>query len=108
MDLLKKYGLIILTAGAILAALIVYSLNVPRNRESNLIERVIMTVVTPVLKPATRVSVFFKDVWDGYINLVDVRHENQRLLRQVKELNARVVAGNEDFQANQRLTRLLD
>jgi len=108
MDLLKKYGLFGLIAGAILMALIIYSLNVPRNREANLIERTIMTVFAPVLKPAARASLYFEHAWDGYINLVHVHQDNLSLLKQVKELNARVVAGNEIHQANQRLTRLLD
>lgn len=108
MDLLKKYGLVGVMAGAILMALIIYSLNVPRNREANLIERAVMTVFAPVLKPAARVSRFFGEAWDGYINLVHVHQENRTLLQQVKELNARITAGNEVYQANQRLTRLLD
>jgi rod shape-determining protein MreC len=108
MDFLKKYVLIMLIAGAFLVALIFYSLNVPRNREANLIERSIMTVIAPILKPAARVSVFFEEAWDGYFNLVNVHHENLRLIQQVKQLNARVVEGNEVHQANQRLTRLLD
>jgi rod shape-determining protein MreC len=108
MDLLKKYGLIALVGGAFFVALIFYSLNVPRNREANLIERVIMTIFAPVLKPAARVSNFFEDAWDEYVNLVNVHHENQRLIQMVKELNARVVAGYDVQQQNQRLIRLLD
>jgi rod shape-determining protein MreC len=108
MDFIKKYVLIMLVAGAFLVALIFYSLNVPRNREANLIERSVMTVFAPVMKPAARVSAFFEDAWDGYIDLVNIHRENMRLLQIIKDLNARVVAGNEDHQENQRLTRLLN
>lgn len=108
MDLLKKYGMFALIAGAVFVALIFYSLNIPRNREANMVERAVMAVFAPVLKPAARTSVFFEHAWDGYINLVNVHQENQQLLQQVKELNARVVAGNEDRQENLRLSRLLE
>jgi len=108
MEILKKYGLFVLVAGAILVALIFYSLNIPRNREANFFERTIMSVFSPIMKPATRVSGFFEEAWDGYISLVHVHQENKRLLQLVKDLNARVVAGNEVHQANLRLARLLD
>jgi len=108
MDFLKKYGLIAMVGAGTLFALIFYSLNVPHNREANVIERGVMTVFAPLMKPVVTVSRFFTDAWDGYIDLVHVRQENQKLLVQVKELNARVVAGGEVLQANQRLTRLLE
>src|SRR6185369_8725281 len=108
MDLFKKYGLIALIGTGVFAALIFYSLNVPRNREANLIERGTMTVIVPILKPAARLSGFFEDAWDGYINLVNVHRENLKLRDEIKELNARVVAGNEAQKSNQRLEFLLE
>lgn len=108
MDLLKKYGLIALAGTGIFAALLFYSLNVPRYREANLVERGIMSAFAPFMKPAARVSGFFEDAWDGYISLVDVHHENMKLRDEIRELNARVMASNEAIQANQRLTHLLE
>ncbi len=108
MEYFKKYGLIVLAGGGVLLALIFYSLNVPRNREANAIERGVMTVFSPILVPAARVSGFFEDVWDGYISLVHVQQENLRLRKEIRELNERVYAGNETLLANQRLSRLLD
>lgn len=107
MDLFKKYALIILITTGILAALIFYSLNVPRSREANFIERGIMTVFAPVLKPAAQVSGFFEDAWDGYISLLDEHRENLRLREEVRELNTRVAAANEAMQAKARLEHLL-
>lgn len=108
MDLFKKYGLIALIGAGLLAALLFYSLNIPLNREANIIEREIMALFAPIMKPAARVSGFFEDAWNDYISLVDVRRENLRLHDQIRELNGRVVAGSEALQANQRLTRLLE
>jgi rod shape-determining protein MreC len=108
MDFFKKYTLIILTTLGILAALIFYSLNIPHNRDANVIERGVMTVFAPVMSEASRLSTFFEAAWDNYIDLVNVRHENLRLREDIKTLNGRIVAAEEAFLANQRLTRLLD
>jgi rod shape-determining protein MreC len=108
MDLFKKYGLIALAGTGIFAALLFYSVNVPRYREANFVERGIMSIFAPLMKPAAKVSGFFEDAWDGYISLVKVHHENLRLRDEIRELNARVMAGNEALQANQRLSHLLE
>lgn len=108
MELLKKYGLIVLAGTGVFAALLFYSLNIPRYREANLVERVMLTVFSPVMKPAAKVSGFFEDAWDGYISLVDVHKENLRLRKEISELNARVMAGNEALQSNERLKHLLE
>jgi rod shape-determining protein MreC len=66
-----------------------------------------LTVVAPVMKPAARVSGYFEDAWDNYINLVGVRQENLILRDELKALNARIVADSETALANQRLEKLL-
>lgn len=108
MELLKKYGLALLIAIGILGALIFYTLNIPRSREANFVERGIMSVFAPILKPAARVSGLFEDAWDNYINLVDVRRENLKLREEIRELNGRIAAGNEALLAKGRLEHLLD
>ena len=108
MDSLKKYGLIVSIGLGILLSLMFYSLNIPHNREANAIERGVMFVFAPVLKPMSVVSGFFEDALDGYVNLVGVRKENLQLRQEIRGLNARVMAGNELLHANQRLMHLLD
>lgn len=98
----------LLTGIGILVALLVFSLNVPRNREANIIERSVLYILSPILKPVAKVSGFIEDVWDGYIRLVDTHNENMRLRDDIRALNLRVLAGNEALLANQRLERLLD
>jgi rod shape-determining protein MreC len=107
MEFFKKFGLVLLTGTGILAALIFYSLNIPHKRNANFIERGVMMVFSPVMKPAARVSGFFEDAWDNYINLVDVRLENLRLRDEIKGLNTRIVTAEETRLANQRLEKLL-
>jgi rod shape-determining protein MreC len=107
MDFLKKFGLVLLTGIGILSALIFYSLNIPHKRNANFIERGVMIVFSPAMKPAARISGFFEDAWDNYINLVDVRRENLHLRDEIKELNTRIVTAGETTLANQRFEKLL-
>jgi rod shape-determining protein MreC len=107
MEFIKKFGLILLAGLGILAALIFYSLNIPHKRSANFVERGVLTVFAPVMKPAIRVSGFFEDAWDNYLNLVGVRQENLLMREEIRELNARIVAAGETALTNQRLEKLL-
>lgn len=108
MDFLKKHMYPLLTGIGILAALLFFSLNVPRNREANALERSVLSVLSPILQPVSRMSGFVEDIWDGYIRLVDTHRENMRLREDIRALNLRVLEGNEALLSNQRLQRLLD
>ena len=108
MDFLKKYMYQLLTGIGILLALLVFSLNVPRNREANILERSVLNVLAPLLQPVSRMSGFVEDIWDGYIRLADTHRENIQLREDVRSLNLRVLEGNEAHLANQRFERLLD
>lgn len=108
MDNLKKYGLIAIVCAVMLMALVVFSLNIPRNREANVLERCVLTLVSPLMRPVAGVGRFCADVWNGYINLVDVQQDNLRLTREIKELNTKLVAQNEAVLENRRLVRLLE
>ncbi|MDD2580792.1 MAG: rod shape-determining protein MreC [Desulfuromonadaceae bacterium] len=108
MDFIKKYMYQLLTGIGILAALLFFSLNVPHNREANIIERSALSILTPLFQPVSRVSGFVEEIWDSYIQLVDTHHENVRLREDIRSLNLRVQKENEALLANQRLERLLD
>ncbi len=108
MDFLKKYMYPLLTGSCILVALLVFSLNVPNNREANVIERTVLGVLSPLLHPVYRVSGFVEDLWDRYMRLVDTHSENMRLREDIRALNLRVLEANEAFLANKRLELLLN
>ncbi len=108
MDFFKKHMYPLLTGIGILVALLFFSLNIPHNREANIIERSVLSALSPLLQPVSRVSGFIKDVWDDYIRLVDTNRENRQLREDVRSLNLRVLEGNEAVLANQRLERLLE
>ncbi len=108
MDFLKKYLYPLLTGIGILVALLVFSLNVPLNREANVIERSVLGVLSPLLRPVSRISGFVEDIWDGYIQLVDTNRENMRLREDIRGLNLRMLEANEAFLSNRRLELLLE
>ena len=108
MDFLKKYMYPLLTGSCILVALLVFSLNVPNNREANVIERTVLGVLSPLLHPVYRVSGFVVDMWDRYMRLVDTHSENMRLREDIRALNLRVLEADEAFLANKRLELLLN
>lgn len=97
-----------MTGISLLAALILFSLNVPRNREANTVERAVMNLFAPVLKPVAHVSGLIERTWDGYISLINVRSENIKLHSAIKDLNSRLASGDEALLENKRLESLLD
>jgi rod shape-determining protein MreC len=107
MEFFKKFGYALLVGIGVLAALIFYSLNIPHKRSANFVERGVMTVFAPIMKPVARMSGYVEDVWDDYLNLVGVRQENLRMRNEIKGLNARIAASAETVLANQRLEKLL-
>ncbi|MDD2856805.1 MAG: rod shape-determining protein MreC, partial [Desulfuromonadaceae bacterium] len=108
MEFLKKHLFPILTGVGIMAALLFFSLNVPHNREANIIERTILSGFSTLFEPAARAGNFVEDICDGYIRLVDTHKENLRLQDDIRKLNIRVLEGNEAVLTNKRLERLLD
>lgn len=108
MEFIKKYMYPLLTGIGILVALLFFSLNVPRNREANIIERSVLSITSPLLLPVSMASTFVEDIWDNYIQLVGTNRENLRLREDIRKLNQRVLEENEALLANQRLEKLLD
>lgn len=108
MEFIKRYLVVLLTGIGILAALIFFSVNIPRNREANSLERGVLTLLSPVLHPAARLSGTLEDVWDGYLRLIDTQRENLRLREDIRALNTRLLEMQEALQSNQRLERLLE
>jgi len=69
--------------------------------------RVVVETVSPLQRAVTWCGQSMVDLWDGYVNLIGVHEENQRLREQARRFQAEVVAYREDRLANARLRRLL-
>lgn len=108
MDLFRKYLALLVSGVVITAALLFYLLNIPANREANMLERFLLDAMAPVMQPFSQTGRFFTETWSGYVDLVNVRKENQTLKEQVKQLHMKLIEGQEASQANLRLNRLLE
>lgn len=108
MEFIKKYMAALITGIGLLGALILFSLNVPNSREANAIERAVMNLLTPLLKPVAALNDVVEKTWDGYVSLINVRRENERLRHEIKELSSRIAAGDEAMLENRRLDHLLE
>jgi rod shape-determining protein MreC len=107
-DLLRNHLLSLLIAIGLLAALILYSLNLPRAREANWVEQAVGSSLAPVLRPAKWLGALPDRIWHDYLNLVQVRRENVKLREDIKTLNQSLAAAGEQLHEHERLKRLLE
>lgn len=107
-ELLRKYYLPILFGAGLLAALLLFTLNLPKARQANLLERGVNSSLAPAQQQSSQGGGFLIDIWSKYIALVDLKQENDRLKGDVKQLNSALVAAGESLRENERLSRLLD
>ncbi|GAW66052.1 rod shape-determining protein MreC [Geoanaerobacter pelophilus] len=107
-NFLIRYRRFLLTAAILLAAFLTYALNLRNKEHANPVERAVMTLTAPIAGSAAFLSGGVGDIWNNYIDLIEVRRENVELRRSVKRLNERIVANNEAIAENQRLKAMLD
>lgn len=107
MDFFKKYFYQLLMGAGILFGILFFSMNIPHNREANILERSILWGLAPILKPVSQLGGIVEDSWNSYINLVDTHRENIRLREDIRTLNLRILEGDEALLANKRLENLL-
>lgn len=108
LNFIRKHILHIVVGIGLLAALLVYSLNLPKAGQANLAERSVGSVLAPVQGEVSRGAYFPLYVWENYMALVNVRRENQRLKADVRELNSRLASAEEARLENERLNALLN
>ncbi len=106
-EFIRKYRIYIGGGVILLAAFIFFSLNLKNKGHANVFERGVMNLMAPLYGVVARVNGFASDVWNDYLNLIDVRKENKQLRESVKLLNSRLVAVGEESSANERLQKLL-
>lgn len=107
-DFFKKNLLLVLVGIGLLLALIMFSLNLSRSHQANMLERGVNGTIAPMQEQATRSSGFFVRIWRSYIALVDLKQENIQLKAEIKKLNSSLLSASEAVLENERLVRLLD
>ncbi|MBI3811719.1 MAG: rod shape-determining protein MreC [Nitrospirae bacterium] len=70
--------------------------------------RPVVFVISGLQKGLTWIGGGFGTVWNGYVNLVSVRRENEQLRRDLARLQNETIRLQEDAHANERLQELLD
>ncbi len=108
LDFLKKNSLPLLIVSGLLAAIIVYSLNLPRKEDANIIEKGVGSALAPLQRQASSGGGFLYRLWYGYIDLVDVRKENRQLREEINALNKTLASAGEAIRENDRLLKLVE
>jgi rod shape-determining protein MreC len=108
MQLVRRFYSHFLAAFLVAGALGLLSTQVGHEADYGPAGRLLIEAVAPLQGGVTYAGQSIAGVWNGYIGLIGVNHENRQLKEQVRRLQAQVVAGSEDRLANQRLQKLLD
>lgn len=106
-NFIKKNILHIIVGIGLLAALLVYTLNLPKSERANLVERGVGNALAPLQGEVYRGAGFPLRLWENYLALVQVRRENIRLKEDIQHLNSRLADAGEALRENARLTELL-
>jgi rod shape-determining protein MreC len=105
---LIRHKRFLITALLLVAAFFTYALNLRNKEHANPLERSVMAVTAPLAQGVAVTNGTLGNLWNDYIDLIEVRRENKELRKSVKRLNERIVADNEAVAANIRLKALLD
>ncbi len=106
LDLLKRFRLFITAVLFLFLALVLLAVYAREDRETSLVEKVLMQVAFPFQQGAQKTFLWFKGVGEDYIFLSAVQQENRDLRKMIytlKEENNRL---REALQADERLGKL--
>jgi rod shape-determining protein MreC len=104
----KKYRPILLGLALLLAALLLYSLNLRQKESTSLFEQAVITVTSPLQKGFDLAAEQVADWWNHYVWLVDAARENEALRAENRLLKGEIDDLREIRLANERLRKLLE
>lgn len=102
-----KYKKIIVLLIFLLLLLVLMTTQAKRDKEPGLVENIVVYIISPIQRIVTYSTRGFQKIWSGYINLVGIRKENQRLKKEIQILKEDNNKINEAVLANKRLRELL-
>jgi rod shape-determining protein MreC len=106
LDLLKRFRLFITAVLFLFLALVLLALYVREDRQTSLVEKVLMQVAFPFQQGAQKTFLWFKEVGEDYVFLSGVQQENRdlrKIIDRLKEENNRL---RESLQTDERLKKL--
>lgn len=106
-ELLKKKRTLVAAAAALTAALLLYSYSLKSREHANPFERGVLTLSAPLIGIISSANRYLLSFWNNYLALVMTQSENQSLRESVRQLNVRVIEGQDAILENERLKNLL-
>lgn len=103
-----KYKAVIITIVLFFIAIQLFSLNLREKKSQNFISGIVLTVTYYPQKFIYAISDKVMNVWQDYVDLLDIRQENIKLKKEVEELKQDRFELAEAGIQNQRLKKLLD
>jgi rod shape-determining protein MreC len=91
----------------ILCALLLTTVRTRMASRTSFVEALMLSIVMPLQEAINGITQSISDLWNGYINLLQVRSENLRLRRQLAELQGELHRYREAYLQQQRLRDLL-
>ena len=107
MSFLSRYKDVIVCILALVIPFFFLKANLKEEGELNAIDRVVLTISSPIQWAATATAEAVGDVWTDYIYLVDLREENERLRFENRRLRAENALYLETEQEVRRLRQML-
>ena len=103
----RKHPTLWVTLGLVFIAFVIISSHRRDPGSLSLFERLVYAVARPFQKGLADALSGIRDIWLGYVALVDVRKENKLLEERLKELEKELAYCKEIKSANERLAALL-
>ena len=91
----------------LLLALVLTTVETRVAPQTSIVESLVISAVAPLQEVVSGGMQGVYSIWNDYINLVQVRHENVRLRKQVVELRGQLHRHQEAYLQQQRLRELL-
>lgn len=106
-ELIERHRTRIAAFAAIVVPLFLLYVHGRSPRKTTVVEYVLMQTTSPVQGAASRMLSGFEDVWKGYVALVDVAEDNERLTEERRVLTREALRAKKLDEDNRRLRRLL-
>ncbi|HEY0841085.1 MAG TPA: rod shape-determining protein MreC [Vulgatibacter sp.] len=104
---LQRYRELLLVTALLLLPAGTYVANAKQGRELSPLDELCLAISAPISRAVEGTAGFFLDLWASYVDLREVREENERLREALAMANGRLASRTEAELENERLHELL-
>lgn len=108
LEFVRRHRILLTSGCLLLGSLLLVSVSARTPRSRDLVARLLLDGLEPMQSAVTWTGNLVFDTWDGYVNLVNVRSENQALRERVTDLQRQVIRLGELERSAERLEALLE